>query len=72
MSDERLGFDKELDNAVAECRRFMQRVKEYRARIKRDKEQHIKVYQMPERGAVKRASLDLSRALARLRKGQVW
>ena len=55
-----------IDNAMAECRRFMLRADEWKKRIKADK--YALISGTREGGAAKRASLDLSMALVELRK----
>lgn len=55
-----------IKTAEQEALRFLGRVKEYRERQKRD--DSSSVYGTKEGGAVRRASLDLSRALSNLRK----
>jgi len=54
-----------IDNAVDECRRFMQRADAWKKRIKDDK--FALISGTREGGAAKRASLDLSMALSELR-----
>jgi len=54
-----------IDDAMGECRRFMQRADEWKKRIKADK--YALISGTREGGAAKRASLDLSMALAKLR-----
>ena len=56
-----------IDNAISECRRFLSRANDWKKRIKTDK--YALLSGSREGGAAKRASLDLSRALADLRKG---
>lgn len=52
-----------LDDAEAEARRFLRRVADLRAAMKREPGTHPR-----ERAAMKRASMDLSRALADVRR----
>jgi hypothetical protein len=53
--------------AEFEARRFLRRVEEWRADRKADPDAYHYPKQM---GAMKRASMDLSRSLAKLRKGE--
>ncbi len=57
--------------ARAEAERFLQKVKEFEKRWRDDPEmrKYLGVCGYAETAAVKRASMDLSRALAKLRKG---
>ena len=75
---------KVIDEAVVECKRFLSRVVELKARVKREDElltgraprpgfsneyqyKFNPFYGCAESAAVKRASMDLSRALVKLR-----
>ena len=58
--------------AQAECKRFLARVAELEKALSRfaDKDQETELgFGLPESGAVRRASMDLTRALAKMRKG---
>jgi hypothetical protein len=55
-----------IDEAVFEARRFIRRATEWRKILKKDKSA---VYGSKQGGACKRSSMDLTRALAELRKG---
>ena len=55
-----------LKTAKAEAKRFLEKVKELEVRVKKDG--HFAWYGCAESGAVRRASMDLSRSLSALRK----
>jgi hypothetical protein len=62
----------EIDNAVNECTRFLVRAKRAKDRIKRDKAERGEWAGTSgrETAALRRASLDLTMALAELRRGR--
>lgn len=60
--------DDKIKEAKAEAKRFLKRVTELEEMRARNKGDMWSAYGMKEHGAVKRASLDLTRALAKLRK----
>lgn len=57
-----------VKNAETEAKRFLQRVHDYNERMKRDCPMSGYIGNTIEGGALKRASLDLTRALAALRR----
>ena len=66
---------KKLDTAVEEAKKFLEKVKELQTEQKKTTtyefqgKQHISIPSCPkESGAVRRASMDLTRALANLRR----
>ena len=59
-----------LDNAILEARRFLIRAQRLRSYIKHQPSEQILRVGSQETAAVRRASLDLSRALADLRRPQ--
>lgn len=59
-----------LDCAILEAVQFVRQAKLLRAALKRDKAAGIKARHPRESGATRRASMDLSRALADLRQGR--
>lgn len=67
---DRNGISGHLERAEEECARFLAATKELRKRLRED--EHAKQYAYitgcPETAAVRRASLDLTRALAKMRK----
>ena len=56
---------KKLDEAVKECNRFIKKARKAKTRLLNDK---FAEYGCKETSAVRRASMDLTRALAELRK----
>lgn len=60
-----------IEEAEAEARRFLDRVAALRERYAEDEQMQIYFYAVgfKERAAMKRASMDLSRALVQLRRG---
>ena len=54
-----------LDDVMLECSRLLDRAREAKARLEKDKWAY---WGCKETGAVRRASMDLTRALAELRK----
>lgn len=59
-----------LDTAIAEAERFLERARTLRAALKANEgvEYRARRYSFPERSATRRASMDLTRALAALRR----
>jgi len=55
-----------IDSAIFEAHRFIKRAKEWKKRVKDDK--YVSMSGSREGGAAKRASMDLSRALAEIRR----
>jgi hypothetical protein len=62
--------EKTLDAAMAECKRFMDRARAFKKRIENDK--CALVTGNKDGGAVRRASMDLTRALADMRRARRW
>lgn len=58
----------DLDAAIAEAQRFIERAKALKAAWKVNETRQFKDYRFPERSAVVRSSMDLTRALAQLRR----
>ena len=60
----------DIDDAVVEAKRFLDKVYLFRARIKNDAHFHefYKIVGGKETGAIRRASMDLTRALAKMRR----
>ena len=56
----------DISEAAEECARFMERVDAYRERHGHERV----IVGSPESGALRRASLDLTRALAKMRRGE--
>jgi hypothetical protein len=59
--------DLEITSVKLEAQRFLSRITEFEAHVKIEDKQHDEHYACPYRAAIRRASLDLSRALSRLR-----
>ena len=57
-----------VENVTAEIGRFIERAKEYIARIDKEAKFEYRCYTTKQGGALRRASLDLTRALAKMRK----
>lgn len=60
-------IDLEMAGAKVEAQRFLSRIVEFEAHVTLEDKQHDGHYACPQRAAVRRASLNLTRALARLR-----
>lgn len=61
-----------LDIAIAEAQRFLERTKALKDEIKANETRQYQRHSLPERAAAKRASMDLTRALAQFRKEGMW
>lgn len=57
----------DLTEVKSEAKRFLGRIAAFEAHVKTQERIHADHYACPERAAIRRASLDLTRALARLR-----
>ena len=57
-----------IKNAKAEAKRFLDRVKEYEAKTSTITNHDASMYAPVQSGALRRASLDLTRALAAMRR----
>lgn len=62
--------DQTLDRAITEAARFIVQAKRLRAARKRDRDVGLPLRHPVESGAARRASMDLTRALADLRQGR--
>lgn len=59
--------DLDMSEAKAEAQRFLDRIADYNVHIHMEAAKHLQHDACSERAAIRRASLDLSRALSRLR-----
>lgn len=62
-----MSTQKRTEEAIAEAERFLRRAKAWHAMLKNE-DIRIGIYSYPARSAMLRASMDLTRALAQLRK----
>lgn len=60
-------FDREMETAKVEAQRFLSRIHKFEVHLQVEAQQHDGHYACSQRAAVRRASLDLTRALSRLR-----
>lgn len=60
--------DMDLRDAKAEAKRFQDRIAEFEVHVKMQAGGHGDHYACPHRAAIRRASMDLTRALAQLRR----